>query len=98
MWQRRYFVDVNGYRVCEANSAPGFQGLEKARGISVPEEIFKVVQKKGSISITARDTSSAPFPNSDAPPPIRVTDAWMDTSRHNGLLFRPEPVPREAII
>ena len=41
----------------EANSAPGFQGLEKACGISVPEEIFKAVQKKYNISITARDTS-----------------------------------------
>jgi gamma-F420-2:alpha-L-glutamate ligase len=49
--------DVNGYRVCEANSAPGFQGLEKACGISVPEEIFRVAQKKCNISITACDTS-----------------------------------------
>jgi gamma-F420-2:alpha-L-glutamate ligase len=49
--------DRNGYRVCEANSAPGFQGLEKACGISVPEEIFKVVQKKCNVSITAHDTS-----------------------------------------
>jgi hypothetical protein len=49
--------DRNDYRVCEANSAPGFQGLEKACGISVPEEIFKVVQKKCNVLITARDTS-----------------------------------------
>jgi gamma-F420-2:alpha-L-glutamate ligase len=47
--------DVNGYRVCEANSAPGFRGLEKVCGISVPEEIFKVVENKCNISITARD-------------------------------------------
>jgi gamma-F420-2:alpha-L-glutamate ligase len=49
--------DKNDYRVCEANSAPGFQGLEKACGISVPEEIFKVVQKKCNLLITTRDTS-----------------------------------------
>jgi len=49
--------DRNGYRVCEANSAPGFQGLEKACGISVPEEIFRVVQQKCDIALSARDTS-----------------------------------------
>jgi hypothetical protein len=30
--------DEDGYRICEANSAPGFQGLEKACDISVPDE------------------------------------------------------------
>jgi gamma-F420-2:alpha-L-glutamate ligase len=64
--------DVNGYRVCEANSAPGFQGLEKACGISVPEEIFKVVQKKCSDNVSSISSPqharlrSAPFPNGDA--------------------------------
>ncbi len=33
--------DDNGYQVCEANSSPGFQGLEKALGIDVPELIFE---------------------------------------------------------
>lgn len=28
--------DAEGYRICEANSAPGFQGLERACGIDVP--------------------------------------------------------------
>jgi gamma-F420-2:alpha-L-glutamate ligase len=32
--------DDDGYRICEANSAPGFQGLEKACRISVPDAIF----------------------------------------------------------
>jgi gamma-F420-2:alpha-L-glutamate ligase len=32
--------DDSGYRVCEANSAPGFHGLEAACGIDVPEQIF----------------------------------------------------------
>jgi gamma-F420-2:alpha-L-glutamate ligase len=48
--------DGDGYRVCEANSAPGFQGLEKACGISVPEEIFKVMRKKRGLSVVARHT------------------------------------------
>ncbi len=32
--------DKDGYRICEANSSPGFQGLEKACGISVPAACF----------------------------------------------------------
>ena len=31
----------DGYRICEANSAPGFRGFEQATGINVPEKIFK---------------------------------------------------------
>jgi len=31
----------NGYKICEANSAPGFEGFERATGINVPEKIFK---------------------------------------------------------
>jgi gamma-F420-2:alpha-L-glutamate ligase len=38
--------DDNGYRICEANSSPGFQGLEKACDISVPDEIFAAMQSK----------------------------------------------------
>ncbi|WP_374297523.1 RimK family alpha-L-glutamate ligase [Sphingomonas sp.] len=28
--------DEDGYRICEANSAPGFQGLERASGLDIP--------------------------------------------------------------
>ena len=38
--------DEEGYRVCEANSAPGFQGLERALGIDVPEIIFRWLQRR----------------------------------------------------
>ncbi len=38
--------DTDGYRVCEVNSAPGFQGLEKACGLSVPDEIFRAMRAK----------------------------------------------------
>jgi gamma-F420-2:alpha-L-glutamate ligase len=38
--------DENGYRICEANSSPGFQGLEKACRISVPDEIFTSMRNK----------------------------------------------------
>ncbi|HEY4368126.1 MAG TPA: RimK family alpha-L-glutamate ligase [Steroidobacteraceae bacterium] len=38
--------DTDGYRICEANSSPGFQGLEKACGISVPDAIFAAMREK----------------------------------------------------
>lgn len=38
--------DADGYRVCEANSSPGFQGLEKVCNISVPAAIFDAVLKR----------------------------------------------------
>jgi len=38
--------DDNGYRICEANSAPGFQGLERACRISVPDEIFNAARAR----------------------------------------------------
>lgn len=43
--------DQNGYRICEANSAPGFQGLERACGIDVPEMIFHAMGKKFGIPV-----------------------------------------------
>lgn len=36
--------DDDGYRICEANSAPGFQGLERACGVDVPGAIFDCVE------------------------------------------------------
>lgn len=36
----------SGYRVCEANSSPGFQGLEQALGIDVPEIIFRWLKRR----------------------------------------------------
>lgn len=33
--------DGDGYRVCEANSSPGFRGLERATGLDVPQLIFE---------------------------------------------------------
>jgi gamma-F420-2:alpha-L-glutamate ligase len=42
--------DQQGYRICEANSSPGFQGLEKACRISVPDEIFNSMRNKLGIT------------------------------------------------
>jgi gamma-F420-2:alpha-L-glutamate ligase len=35
--------DERGYRICEANSSPGFVGLESACRISVPDKVFDFV-------------------------------------------------------
>lgn len=34
----------DGYTICEANTFPGFKGLEKATGVNVPEAILKAMQ------------------------------------------------------
>ena len=38
--------DESGYKVCEANSAPGFQGLEKVVGKHIAEDIMDYIQLK----------------------------------------------------
>ena len=37
------FTD-DGYTICEANTFPGFKGLEKATGVNVPEAILNAMQ------------------------------------------------------
>jgi gamma-F420-2:alpha-L-glutamate ligase len=39
-------LDKDGYRICEANSSPGFQGLERACRIDVPELVFLAMSRK----------------------------------------------------
>ena len=34
----------DGYRICEANSSPGFEGFEKALDINVPQKVFDYVK------------------------------------------------------
>jgi gamma-F420-2:alpha-L-glutamate ligase len=50
-------LDENGYRICEANSSPGFQGLEKACRISVPDAIFAAMRER--LGIPAQPKRSA---------------------------------------
>jgi gamma-F420-2:alpha-L-glutamate ligase len=38
--------DETGYRICEANSSPGFEGLEKACRISVPDRVFDFITQR----------------------------------------------------
>ena len=50
-------LDSDGYRICEANSSPGFQGLEKACRISVPHEIFGAMQSRLGLPARPRRSS-----------------------------------------
>lgn len=36
--------DKTGFRICEVNSAPFFEGFELATNINVPEEVFRCIQ------------------------------------------------------
>lgn len=36
--------DGEHFKVCEVNSAPGFEGLEKATGVNVPEQIYQYIR------------------------------------------------------
>jgi len=40
--------DKDGYKICEANSSPGFRGFESALGINIPEKIFNFAKFKTS--------------------------------------------------
>lgn len=41
--------DKNGYRICEVNASPYFEGFEKATGINVPVEIFNYIKVRHSL-------------------------------------------------
>jgi gamma-F420-2:alpha-L-glutamate ligase len=51
-------LDRDRYRICEANSSPGFQGLERACGISVPNEIFNAMRSRLGLPPPQRRRSS----------------------------------------
>ena len=40
------FKENGGYTICEANTFPGFKGLEKASGVNVAGKIFEAMQKR----------------------------------------------------
>ena len=48
------FKEGGGYTICEANTFPGFKGLEKASGVNVAKRILEVMQnelnKQGGVS------------------------------------------------
>lgn len=49
--------DDAGYRICEANSSPGFQGLEKACSVSVPDAVFNAMRTRLGLPTRVRGQS-----------------------------------------
>ena len=39
----------DGYRICEANSSPGFKGFEAALGINVPQKVFDYAKLRSHV-------------------------------------------------
>lgn len=39
----------DGYKVCEANSSPGFKGFEAALGINIPQKIFEYARLRAKL-------------------------------------------------
>jgi RimK family alpha-L-glutamate ligase len=39
----------DGYRICEANSSPGFKGFEKVLGINIPQKVFDYAKLRSNI-------------------------------------------------
>ena len=40
------FTNGDSYTICEVNSAPGFEGMEKYTKINVAEQMVDFIQKK----------------------------------------------------
>ena len=57
------FKEGGGYTICEANTFPGFKGLEKASGVNVAEKILEAMQrtldKKGGIPRRVKKEAAA---------------------------------------
>ena len=41
-----FLIDEKGYQICEANSSPGFNGLEKVVGVGIAEQILDYISLK----------------------------------------------------
>lgn len=66
------FLKEGGYTICEANTFPGFKGLEKASGINVPEKIFNSMQRQLALHEKAKRAAPAvvPFSKRSATPSL----------------------------
>ncbi|MCI5060867.1 MAG: RimK family alpha-L-glutamate ligase [Alphaproteobacteria bacterium] len=54
------FKEGGGYTICEANTFPGFKGLEKASGVNVAKRILETMQHRLSVLGEMAKTSSDP--------------------------------------
>ncbi|MDP3737829.1 MAG: RimK family alpha-L-glutamate ligase [Hyphomonadaceae bacterium] len=103
------FDEGGGYRICEANSSPGFVGLEKACGISVPDMVFDSVerrlrppappnQKKTPFwkkILGGRRTTKPPAPRVDTLMPAQVRSTMREPANPPVRVKR-QPVPEQV--
>jgi gamma-F420-2:alpha-L-glutamate ligase len=82
--------DTNGYRICEANSAPGFQALEPACQINVPEVVFGAVRKR-----LERQAGPAPTLQQRL---RKILGAYRPTRRRPSIASRPTPNAKGALL
>jgi gamma-F420-2:alpha-L-glutamate ligase len=90
--------DENGYRICEANSAPGFQGLERACAVNVPELIFITMGKRFGLPIRHSERWERAIENAARAMfgpvrPAKKVDAPPSTQR-TPILPTPAPIRR----
>lgn len=66
------FAENNGYTICEANTFPGFKGLEQASGVNVPSKIFSAMKRRLGLPVDTEETLSEGITDtgSDAPPVV----------------------------
>lgn len=77
------FLEGGGYTVCEANTFPGFKGLEKASGVNVPEKIFQSMERRlaaHKLSKQVQKTTSVPAVIN---PARNIVLRWFDTAKRH---------------
>ncbi len=77
------FLQGGGYTVCEANTFPGFKGLEKASGVNVPQKIFQSMEKRLVAHKAAKQTQKAVAATSNniINPAKNVIMRWVDEAK-----------------
>jgi gamma-F420-2:alpha-L-glutamate ligase len=77
------FLKGGGYTICEANTFPGFKGLEKASGVNVPEKIFHSMERRLAQHRKHKKASPnvVPFGSSPVPSPSLFTRLLDQTKR-----------------
>lgn len=54
------FAEEGGYTICEANSFPGFRGIESCCNVNIPQEIFKAMQRRLDAASSFEAVSAPP--------------------------------------
>lgn len=75
------FLEGGGYTVCEANTFPGFKGLEKASGVNVPEKIFQSMERRLMGHKLSKQTQKAVAAIPSVAPMRNTIWRWYDAAK-----------------